>query len=330
VSLPTATELLLDWDAGRPRSQQAEMGMSALGGCRRKAGYLLAGTEPDPEFEPDHIQAILGTAVHEALAQAARQHAAMPPGAVMEDMEVRFAGLLGHPDLYAEPVLRDYKTLGHTLQLENIKANGPPRDNLWQVHFYAAGLIVAGHPVTTLQLDYIARDSGDEYLWEGPFEMQQVRDAMAWLDQVRSTPIRLLARDFRPESGHCRGCEFRQRCWGAGVPERSPRTVLYLDWPHAADWVAQLELARAAAKSAGEAEKDAKGALDALRTVTQPGESQDISVPGLEGTAIRFTVTWGRRTLDEARIREDYARANAPVPTVRGAPVIKVQIVRPG
>lgn len=42
----TTADLLLEWDRSRPRSRQRELGWSELGGCRRRAGYRLAGVEP--------------------------------------------------------------------------------------------------------------------------------------------------------------------------------------------------------------------------------------------------------------------------------------------
>src|SRR5712691_11422982 len=132
--IPSTRELLLAWDAERPRSQQAEIGMSALGSCRRQAGYGLQGYEADADWEFSGIQAVLGTAIHELAAEATRNFVGRPaharhdshgwnggpaPRIIIEDIEVRFGGLLGHPDLYADGIVRDIKTLGFTMQLED-------------------------------------------------------------------------------------------------------------------------------------------------------------------------------------------------------------------
>lgn len=328
MTLPTATELLTDWDASRPRSQQTEMGMSGLGGCRRAAGYTLQGYAPDPGFAGGGMQAIMGTAIHEALAEAGRQSVKLPPGACAEALEVCFAGLLGHPDLYAESVLRDYKTLGFAAQLERIRTNGPPAAHLWQASCYAAALILSGRPVTTIEIDYIDRSGGEEYLWSGPFEMQHVRDAMAWLEQVRTTRADRLSRDYRPDSVTCQGCPFFQRCWQSqAVAGRSARSALFADDPDAGAWAARLEAARAAKAAAEAAEADAKGALDALRTVERPGESEDITVPGF-AKVIRFSVARGSEHLHRALIEEDYERAGAKPPMARSAPRITLSLVK--
>lgn len=329
MTLPTATELLAAWDAQRPRSRQKTLGMSALGGCRRRAGYTVNGFPEDPGFDRTrNIQAILGTAVHEALVAAARLDPALPPGSILDDAVVEFAGVTGHPDLYVEPILRDYKTIGYATQLAKVKVKGPPTQHRWQTAFYAAALILAGYRVETLEIDYIVRDSGEEYIWSGPFSMDDVRDALGWLNLVRTTPVDSLSRDFRPDSATCRGCPFFQRCWQReAMPGRSLLTVLYSGWPRAAEWVQRMEAMREMGEVAKQGLADAKGALDALRTVTEPGESELVEVPGLDSKVIRFTVAWGRRTLDTERIEADYARVGAEVPRVTGAPRINVSVV---
>lgn len=331
AAIPSATELLLTWDAGRPRSQQQELGMSALGDCRRRAGYIMHGVPADEGYDGQgNIQAVLGTAIHEALASAARK-AGLGEAAGIENMTVSFGGLTGHPDLLVEPVLRDYKTVGYTTQLEKIRSKGPPQRHLWQVSVYAAALIRAGYQVTTVELDYIARDSGEEHLWSAAFDIQHVRDAMAWLKNVRTAQAGHLPRDARPESAMCTSCPFFQRCWlRTARPERSPRTALYADWPHAADWARLLKQAEETRLAAKEHEADAKGALDVLRTVTEPGESQLVAVPGLDGEMIRFSIARGRRTPDMEQISRDYERAGAKPPMKQGEPIARVSIVKAG
>jgi hypothetical protein len=299
-----------------------EIGMSQLGSCRRQTGYMLGGYDPDAGFEKNGVQAVLGTAIHEIAAQAATM---LIPGAIAEGLGVRFGGLLGHPDLWVDGIVRDVKTKGYSLQLENIRRTGPPQGERWQVHTYAAGLILAGYEVHTCQLDYIARDGGDEYLFEEPFSVDVVSEAMAWLDQVRTAEVMTLPRDYRPGSGHCQSCPYFERCWEAPRGSDS-RAVLFADDPDAGKWARQLEDAQARRKAAEEDWADAKGALDALRTVTRPGESEDIKVPGLD-KIIRFRVNKGKRSLDAAQIAMDYKRADARPPETVGEPVVKVTLV---
>lgn len=324
MSLPSATTLLLALDAQRPRTLQKEMGMSSLGSCRRRAGYDAQGYEPDPEFEDNGIQAILGTAVHEALAAAARL---VLPGSYAEELEVSFGGLKGHPDLLCAGTVRDYKTLGYAMQLEDRRQRGPQERERWQAHTYGAGLIVSGFPVEWVEIDYIARDSGEEYLFREPFSIDAVEAAMAWLKDIRETSVALLPRDYRPDSATCRSCRFFRRCWDA-EPGADDRHALFLDNPDAAQWAQRLEAARARKKLAESDEADARGALDQLRSVGQPGQREEIAVPGL-AKLIRFSVKRGRESPDMPRIAMDYKRAGARPPMKRGDPVVSVALVKP-
>lgn len=325
AGLPSTREVLLAFDAARPRTQQVEIGMSALGGCRRQTGYRLAGLPPDPEWEPDNIQAILGTAIHQAAAEGVLL---LVPGARAEDLEVMFGGLKGHPDVYYDGVVRDVKTKGYgSIQLEMIRQRGPSRGELFQVHCYAAGLILKGYPVHTVELDYIARDSGEEFLYSEPFSMAVVTEAMDWLRDVREAPVALLERDYRPDSGRCRSCEFFTRCWEAprGTDDRS---VLFRDHPDAADWSVRLLAAREAEKAGKSAAEDAKGALGGLRSVSRPGEAELLDV-GLDGRVMKISVQRGRESPDMAQIAADYKRAGARPPMKRGDPVIAITFVKP-
>jgi hypothetical protein len=324
MSLPSATEILLAYDAARPRSQQAEVGMSQLGACRRQTGYMLRGTPPDEDFRESGTQAVLGTAIHEVLAEGLRL---LVPEAHAEKLTVHFGGLMGHPDVYHDGVLRDYKTLGYSIQVESRRQRGPQQRERWQAHTYAAALIIGGFPVHTVQLDYIARDGGEEYLFEEPFDAVAVAEAMNWLEDVRVTEVALLERDYRPDSAVCKGCKFFTQCWQ--MPRgREERTVLFLDNPDIAHWAHQLEAAQKAGKKAGEDEKDARGALEALRTVSRPGQKEYIAVPGLD-KVIRISMNKGRRTPDMPQIANDYKRAGARPPTRTGDPVVKIALVKP-
>ena len=305
------------------------MGVSGLGSCRRQAGYHLHGYPQDEEYEPEGIQNVIGTAIHDALAEAARLFL---PSAHAEKLEIRFGGLVGHPDLLMDGIVRDYKSVGYAMQLEQRRQQGPPLRERYQVHVYGAGLRMAGFEVHTVQIDYIDRGSGDEYLFEEPWDFEVVRGAMAWLEDVRTAPVELLNRDYRPESGFCQHCPWFRQCWNA-EPGKDPRSVLFRDDPDAALWMTRLDKAQRIGKEADAAEADAKGALDALRTVTRPGESEDVAVPGAE-RAIRFTVKKGRQSPDMPRIAVDYANATPPgAPVIRppmrtGEPTIGIRLVK--
>jgi len=324
TSIPSTAELLLRADWERPRSKQGGLGMSDLGGCRRKAGYKLGGYPP--EKPSGSVQAVIGTAVHDvadAALRMMRDQGLIPATSVINE-EVHFGGLLGHPDLYVDGVLRDIKTLGFDTQLANIKLNGPRKTDLWQVMTYAAALIVTDRPVHTVQLDYLVRDSGDSWLWEGPFDYQAVREAMIWLDLVRQTPLEFLARDFAPDSPQCKHCPFSGTCWSGHVIDRDERSVLLTEDADAVVWAKKLEDARARLKEAKAEEATAKGALDGLRPNTE-GRGE-VKLTGYD-KILRWTVS-SRKNLDVETVRQDYARGGAKPPLATSTSV-RLELLAP-
>lgn len=310
TDLPSTAELLLKADWERPRSQQKGLGMSDLGGCRKHAGYKLHGQPP--EKPSGSVQAVIGTAVHDTADVALRmmRDAGIIPADSVINEEVKFGGLLGHPDLYVDGILRDIKTIGYDAQLTSYQMNGPPKRHMWQVMTYAAALILTDRPVRTVQIDYLVRDSGNSWLWEGPFDYGIVREAMLWLQIVRETPLEWLARDYAPDSVQCKHCPFFNACWDGHVLDRDERSVLLVEDGDAVAWAVKLEKARAQVKAAKEDEARAKGALDALRPNTEGrGEVQLDGYPKL----LRWTVSH-RKNLDNDQVRADYARNGAQPP----------------
>lgn len=273
--MTTTAALLLLADRSRPRSQQREIGMSDLGSCRRRVGYKLAGTKPVNEV--GSVQAVMGSAIHDMIADVLAQVA--KPGDLVEH-EVTFAGIVGHLDRYEadRQTVCDTKTTS-SRWLEHIKLHGPDHQHIWQVSCYAAALINEGTPVRAVQIDYIARDTGEEFVWSKPFDPQDVRDALQWLKVVRETPLDMLPREYDPESVFCRGCPFGGPdggiCWEGHVAGRDKRSVLVVTDDDAQRYAEQLWQARQDAKDAREREAEAKGALDAIRMegeVVQVGE----------------------------------------------------------
>jgi hypothetical protein len=317
----STSELLLAWDQRRPRSQQRRFGMSELGGCRRRAGYRLAGTEPTDAG--GSVQAVMGTAIHDAIAAVLAETA--EPGDLVEQ-EVEFAGILGHFDRYeaATRTLKDVKTTS-SRWLQHIKVHGPSRDHLWQVNGYAAALINTGTDVRTVQIDYIARDTGEEWSWSGRFDPVAVREALAWVAEVRSTELDMLPRDYEPGSAFCDHCPFRTPCWGGAIEGRDERTVLYLADPDGAKWAQQLWQARQDKADAERREKEARGALDALR----PNDEGTVTVDVGWKRPLVFQVKRGARRLDTDAVKQEYKKAGAEPPYKQGNPTVSVDFGEP-
>lgn len=274
--MTTTSGLLLLADQQRPRTQQRGIGMSDLGSCRKRTGYKLAGT--DPVNPVGSVQAVMGSAIHDMVASIL--NAIAKPGDLVEHA-VEFAGIPGHVDRYEAETqtCADTKTTS-ARWMEHVKLHGPDHPHVWQVSAYAAALTRQGYPVKRIQIDYLARDTGEEWVWAKPFNPRDVRDALAWLKAVRDADLDMLPRDHDPESVFCRGCPFGGLdggiCWEGHVPGRDMRSVLYVEDPDAGKWAQQLWDARNGVKPLKTAEAQARGALTAVvdpnGQVTQCGE----------------------------------------------------------
>jgi hypothetical protein len=267
--MPTTSELLLLADRQRARSQQRQLGMSQVGGCRRRAGYTLAGT--DPVNEVGSVVAVMGSAIHEAVAAGVR--ALNRPGDLVE-REVRFAGLMGHLDRYEceSQTVVDTKTVS-TRRLEQVKLEGPSTQQRWQVSLYAAALLTEGIPVTHVRIDYLVRDTGVEHNVQWPFDPDDVKDAVDWLRQVRDTPLAMLPRDYAPDSVFCQGCPFGGKnggvCWQGHVPDRDFRSVEVVEGADVAQAADELFALRKKLKELRERDEWLRGVLDAVRPVQE-------------------------------------------------------------
>lgn len=266
--MTTTSALLLLADQERPRSKQREMGMSDLGSCRRRVGYKLANT--DPVNAVGSVQAVMGSAIHDMVSGILGKVA--KPGDLVEH-EVVFAGIKGHVDRYEAETqtVVDTKTTS-SRWMEHVKLHGPEHSQVWQVSGYAAGLTKAGYPVKHIQLDFLARDTGEEWVWSKPFDPADVRAALSWLKLVRETPLDMLPRDYMPDSSFCRGCPFGGLdggvCWEGHVPGLALGTAIYSEHPDAGFWAEELWAARDAQKEPKKAEGRAK---EALRAVVDAG-----------------------------------------------------------
>lgn len=303
---PSTSELLLAWDQRRPRSQQREIGWSEIGGCKRRAGYRIAGTEPSNVG--GSVQAVLGTAIHDAIASVLAETAG--PGDLAEH-PVEFAGVRGHLDRYeaATATVVDVKTTS-SRWLDHIRVHGPSRDHLWQVHGYAAALVSEGHRVRHVRIDYIARDTGTEHTWAAPFDVTHLRDALAWIEEVRTTPLDLLPREYEPDGPFCQHCPFLDICWEGAVPGRDPRSVLYLEEPDARKWAQQKWDAERAIEDAKKLLIEANGALDALRPNDEGSQIVDVGFD----VPLKFTVGKPQKRLDSDAVKREYEAAGAKPP----------------
>jgi len=266
--MTSTSALLLLSDRLRTRARQKSLGMSDIGGCRRRARYKLDGYEPVNEMSS--VVAVIGTAIHEQLKKV------LDELGLPAEWEVEYAGLTGHFDRFEAEFMRVVDTKTVTSRwMESIKLHGIPIQMKWQLSLYAAGLITKGYSVKTCRVDLLTRDTGEEYQHEWHFDSQDVKDALEWLQDVRDAPFDLVPRDYEPESSWCRGCPFGGKdggiCWSGGVMYRDPRSVLLVDAGDAGRFAAELFEGRKEAKAIEKKMVEARGALDGLRP-DDPGE----------------------------------------------------------
>lgn len=304
--MTTSAQLLLAWQNKETSQRQPGLSFSAIGGCRKRAGYLLAGTPASNES--GSVQSAMGSAAHDKIAEAARE---LFPHDLVEH-RVEFAGIHGTLDRYdtEKQELIDTKTTS-SRWLEHVKEHGISREWRYQTAGYAAGLRKQGYPVKTIRLDVLARDTGEEWQDVRPFDPAEVGEAFAWVDLVRTTDLDMLNRDYDPDGPMCKGCAFLAVCWEGAVPERDLRSVIYVEDPDARRWAEQLRDARRVIKDAEKLETEAKGALDALRPNVS-GKSDALDV-GLDDVALQWTVSETHR-LDTDRVRAEYAEVGAQPP----------------
>lgn len=303
---PSTSELLLAWDRTRPRSQQREIGWSEIGGCRRRAGYRLAGYEPTNPGSS--VQAVLGTAIHDAIAAILAQN--LGPDDLAEH-PVEFAGVRGHLDRYeaATSTVVDVKTTT-SRWLEHIKVHGPDKPHRWQVTGYGAALVAAGRKVRWVRIDYIARDTGEEYSVVERFDPTVLRDALEWIDEVRNADVEMLPREYAPDGPFCKHCPFYDVCWEGQLPDRDPRSVLYVEDPDARGWAERLWQAQRDAEDAKKRIDEARGALDAIRPNDEGAQLVDVGFD----VPLKFVVGKPQKRLDTTAVKAEYAKAGVKPP----------------
>lgn len=290
--MTSTSALLLLSNQLNARSSQPGIGMSDIGGCRRRTRYKLEGYEPVNAVSS--VVAMIGSAIHE------RVQKVLDALGEPAEWEVEYAGIKGHFDRYEAEFSRvvDVKTIS-VRYLESLKLHGPSAANRWQLSLYAAGLITAGYSVKTCRVDFLTRDFGEEWQYEWHFDPTDVQDALEWLKDVKEAPFDLVPRDYEPDSAWCQGCPFGGKdggiCWAGGVPERDWRSVMLAEGAKPAALAEELFLLRKQVKEMDARAKEVKGILDGLRpddtgTVVKAGDYYLSWSPTRgEGFQLRFT-----------------------------------------
>jgi hypothetical protein len=298
------------YDAARPRSRQAEIGWSEVGGCRARLGYRLGGEWPSDA--PDTWAAQRGTAIHEYLQRI------LAGDGVRAEVATCYRDIPGRADLVDAGGVTDIKTT----RLASARTWATRPASLWpkrvQAHGYAAGLIDAGElPAGAAVRILVVPVDGtfsDWWCYEEPFDRALADEGADRLAYVRTVLAGggLPPRD-EPWAWCTAYCEFFSLCRaGQSPPEGEPIT--------------DVQLAEAVI-GYGEASEQIK-ALDADRA-----HYADL-IRGLDGTAGGWQVSMtkpgeARRVLDEDQVLADYTSRGLKPPWIdKPATVAKLQVRR--
>lgn len=172
---------LTTYDKSRARSQQVELGVSSIGGCRRKVWFNL---QNEPKTNPTiKLPALMGTAIH-TMIESAITDIDWDKEYELE-REVAYGGLMGHIDLFIPSV-------GAVVDWKTTKKAGldyfPKTQQRWQVQLYGYLLSKNGEEVKTVSLVAIPRD-GDERqikIHTEPYDEAIALEALAWLEDVKN------------------------------------------------------------------------------------------------------------------------------------------------
>jgi hypothetical protein len=237
VDLPPSTitelrQVLIDFEAARPRSMQTALGPSELGTpCQQQIARKLARAPRRPITEPTWAP-FQGTAVHASMedvvafwnAQLGRERWLAEDRLVVDPGPGHYPEIAGHGDAFDldHGMVVDWKHVGTTAlkKLRTAKRMGkPPRDQVsqeyrLQAHLYGLGHENKGRDVRAVRLVLLARswqyDDSDE--WTEPYNPELARWAIEryWKVVDRLADGGLEAVPSSPSNDACHWCPFKR------------------------------------------------------------------------------------------------------------------------
>lgn len=335
-------------DNRRRRSNQKKIGPSSVGGCRRKAGYEVAGVPKTDS--PPKMHAVLGTWIHKgALATLEREYGCLTEIKVENEvvkgsmdalyLDEAHLSRLRKRGRYAKAMdgllVEDVKTRGY-FGFQLVQENGPRRSELFQTHIYtwllrigaATDRRLAGIgevPVEQIRLRYVSRDNGQEHIEEFPYDPDVTSEAIEWLAKVMDVALGPEGPDALPrdEDGPglsflCDGCVFLTRCWG---PERPDGRMRQANLLHDDDEVA---LALVEYDALRKAASELKSARDLNRAKV------DAAMEGQYGDwVIGWSQAQAKAKVDLAGLVDLVTEAGLEIPyTVPGPPTRRITVTK--
>ena len=274
---------------GSSRSQQREVGPSEIGGCRKKVWLKLQGVE-QTNTNTLRLASIMGTAIHTYIQEAFERQDPFKERYILEG-EFEYEDLMGHVDMYdiEKQEVIDWKTT----KKSNL-TYFPSKQQRWQVQVYGWLIAQNGKPVKNVTLVALARD-GDErdivYHTE-PYDEAIALEALNWLREVKAmTEAPAPEKDAFFCKSYCgyydasglKGCvgKGKAEAEGALIEDEEARSAAR-DYLQAVSEINELEKIK----------ESLKGRLEGVSGVTP------------EGIKIVWSEVAGRKTVDEAKVRE--------------------------
>lgn len=184
---------LKNYEASRPRSQQQEVGPSAVYGCERQVYHQIKGT-PKTNPNTDVLAALLGTFIHTGIEKAIESEDPFGDN-FLKEVGVAFNGLPGHVDLFIKnmAIVVDWKTTSKKKLKDD---NFPTPQYVYQAQIYGYLLKQAGHEVKKVAIVGIPRDGRmDEIVeWVADYSEEVALKGIAWLDAIK----KIVAEDGKP------------------------------------------------------------------------------------------------------------------------------------
>jgi hypothetical protein len=290
---------LTSYDNNRARSQQVEIGVSQIGGCRTQVWLQLQ----DAERTNDTLKlpALMGTAIHKMIEEAL----SADWNEFEMEREVEYDGLKGHIDLYVPSIgaVVDWKTT----KLKNLDYF-PSKQQRWQVHLYAFLLSKNGETPKTVTLVGIPRDGDERHIriHTENYDEQMAMDALLWLADVKER-----TESPAPERHAAQFCQhycpyFGDVCMGKGK-EVSTETITDEVVIGAVDKYIEIS---AEIKSLEDKKDGIKALLENVDGVTP------------SGVAVKWSQVAGRSSIDEQEVQ----KLLGYVPKKQGDPSMRLTV----
>jgi len=205
-------------DNQRDRSQQKDIGPSAIGDCRRRVFMQI--TNAPKINETDSLAAIMGTFIHSGIAEAIKREDPFSDNFLIEQ-EFAIEGLRGHVDLY----IKDKKQVvdWKTTKVKSLRYF-PSDQQKMQVQVYGFLLEQNGYPVENVTLVAIARDgdSGDIREYTEPYNEQTALQGLKWLAEVQEAAINNEPPEPEKDRRFCESwCSYYDEKGVNGCPSKS-------------------------------------------------------------------------------------------------------------